>query len=73
MKKIAILFIDLYKLIFSNTLVFLFGGGCRFIPTCSEYSKEAVKRDGVLRGTVLSAKRILKCHPFSKASYYDHV
>ncbi|TEU02787.1 membrane protein insertion efficiency factor YidD, partial [Candidatus Woesebacteria bacterium] len=44
MKKIVILFIDLYKLVFSNTLVFLFGGGCRFTPTCSEYSKEAVKR-----------------------------
>ena len=73
MKKIAILFIDLYKLVFSNTLVFLFGGGCRFIPTCSEYSKEAIKRYGALKGTMLSIKRVLKCHPFSKASYYDYV
>jgi putative membrane protein insertion efficiency factor len=73
MKKIVILFIDLYKLVFSNTLVFLFGGGCRFTPTCSEYSKEAVKRYGALKGTMLSIKRVLKCHPFSKASYCDHV
>jgi putative membrane protein insertion efficiency factor len=73
MKKIVILFIDLYKLVFSNTLVFLFGGGCRFTPTCSEYSKEAVKQYGALKGTILSIKRVLKCHPFSKVSYFDHV
>lgn len=73
MKKIIIFFIDLYKLVFSNTLVFLFGGGCRFTPTCSEYSKEAVNQYGALKGTMLSIKRVLKCHPFSKVSCYDHV
>ncbi len=37
---------------------------CRFYPTCSHYSLEAYKRFGVFRGTWLTIKRILKCHPF---------
>jgi putative membrane protein insertion efficiency factor len=37
---------------------------CRFYPTCSSYSLEAVKRFGALKGGYLAIKRILKCHPF---------
>jgi uncharacterized protein len=37
---------------------------CRFYPTCSSYSLEAVKRFGALKGGYLAVKRILKCHPF---------
>lgn len=37
---------------------------CRFLPTCSAYSLEAIKRFGAIKGGYLSAKRILKCHPF---------
>lgn len=37
---------------------------CRFYPTCSAYSLEAYKRFGAIKGTVLTVKRILKCHPF---------
>lgn len=37
---------------------------CRFYPSCSRYSYEAVDRYGLLKGGALSARRILKCHPF---------
>jgi len=73
MKKTFIFFIDLYQLLFSKTLIFLFGGGCRFALSCSDYSKKAIERYGVSKGVVLSLKRFLKCHPFSKADYYEHV
>lgn len=36
---------------------------CRFLPTCSAYSLEAVKRFGAIKGSYLAIKRILKCHP----------
>jgi uncharacterized protein len=39
---------------------------CVFIPTCSEYTKQAVEKYGILKGTRLSFKRILRCHPWQK-------
>lgn len=42
---------------------------CRFMPTCSEYALEAVKRYGPWKGMWLSLKRIAKCHPFHKGGY----
>ena len=41
----------------------LFGHSCRYLPTCSEYSIEALKEFGLAKGTFLSLKRILSCHP----------
>lgn len=46
---------------------------CRFTPTCSEYSLEALEKYGPFKGTYLSVKRILRCHPYSKHSGYDPV
>lgn len=37
---------------------------CRFYPSCSEYMKQAIQKYGVIKGTSLGIKRILKCHPF---------
>lgn len=37
---------------------------CRFIPTCSQYTYEAIELHGILAGTWLGVKRLLKCHPF---------
>ena len=39
---------------------------CRYVPTCSEYAAEAVERFGPLRGGYMAARRLLRCHPFSK-------
>lgn len=39
---------------------------CVFYPTCSEYTKEAIKKYGILRGIFLGFRRILRCHPWQK-------
>tara|TARA_B100000989_G_C19335868_1_gene382858 strand:+ start:153 stop:404 length:252 start_codon:yes stop_codon:yes gene_type:complete len=41
----------------------LLGNSCRYLPTCSEYSIEALKEFGLVKGLLLSFKRILTCHP----------
>ncbi|MCL5003897.1 MAG: membrane protein insertion efficiency factor YidD [Patescibacteria group bacterium] len=46
--------------------LFLTDRSCRFVPTCSQYTLEAVEKYGVAGGLVLGLKRILSCHPFSK-------
>ena len=51
----------------------LVGGSCRFVPTCSMYAYEAVERFGVARGSWLTLKRLLRCHPLSRRFGYDPV
>ena len=46
---------------------------CRFTPTCSEYALEAIEKYGAIKGGYLAARRILRCHPFSKKGGYDPV
>ena len=46
---------------------------CRFIPTCSEYALEALQKYGAIKGGYLAARRLLRCHPFSKKGGYDPV
>ena len=48
-----------YKFLISPLL----GNSCRYLPTCSEYSIDALKKFGLLKGLYLSFKRILSCHP----------
>ena len=48
-----------YKFLISPLL----GNSCRYMPTCSEYSIEALKNFGLFKGLYLSLKRILSCHP----------
>jgi putative membrane protein insertion efficiency factor len=48
-----------YKFLISPLL----GNSCRYLPTCSEYSIEALKSYGFFKGTFMSVKRILSCHP----------
>lgn len=42
---------------------------CRFQPRCSEYSYQAIERYGIITGSVLGVKRILRCHPWSNGGY----
>jgi putative membrane protein insertion efficiency factor len=42
---------------------------CRFNPTCSEYTYQAIEKYGILLGSWLGLKRILRCHPFSRGGY----
>ncbi|MGA0383601.1 MAG: membrane protein insertion efficiency factor YidD [Flavobacteriaceae bacterium] len=42
---------------------------CRFVPTCSEYAVDALKKHGPLKGTVLAAKRIARCHPWGESGH----
>ena len=56
---ILIKFIKAYKYLISPLL----GNSCRYLPTCSEYSIDALKEYGFFKGLFLSTKRILSCHP----------
>jgi|TARA_B110001454_G_scaffold175125_1_gene166818 putative membrane protein insertion efficiency factor len=60
MKKIPIFFILIYQRFISP----LVGPSCRFHPTCSEYSIQAITKYGVVKGAALSVKRILRCNPW---------
>ena len=42
---------------------------CKFYPTCSEYTKQAIEKYGAGKGIILGIKRILRCNPFSKGGY----
>ena len=64
MKKILIKMIELYQAL-PGTWHF----HCRFVPTCSQYAKEAINKYGALKGTKLAIKRLLRCRPFGKFGY----
>lgn len=63
--RIVILIIRFYQKFISP----LKGPTCRFYPTCSAYSIEAIKKYGPIKGSYLSLRRILKCHPFHEGGY----
>lgn len=73
MKKIAILIIKIYQKLFSLDHSFwakgLNIGVCRFHPSCSEYTVVAIERYGVIKGSFLGIKRILRCNPLFKGGY----
>lgn len=62
MKKMSIFLINLYQ----NTPLHSHSM-CRFIPTCSEYTKIKIEEYGFIKGSYLGIKRILRCHPFGKS------
>jgi putative membrane protein insertion efficiency factor len=72
MARILRIFLKVYKATLSPFLALLTGGpgtGCRFAPTCSEYFVEAVEIHGLMVGTWLGLKRILRCHPWGSSGY----
>ena len=69
MKKILIApFIFLIK-VYQVVISPLIPASCRFQPTCSHYTVEALQKHGLLRGGRLAIKRIFSCHPWGKSGY----
>ena len=62
-QHLALGLLTLYKIILSP----LFTGSCRFLPSCSEYAREAVIRYGAVRGSWLALRRLSRCHPFGSS------
>ena len=60
-----IVIIKLYQFFISPML----GQNCRYLPTCSEYSIQSIKKFGIFKGAFLSLKRISKCHPLGPKGY----
>ena len=65
MKKFIISILRFYKKFISPALP----DSCRFYPTCSEYAATAVEKYGVLKGSIKSIYRIIRCNPFNKGGY----
>ena len=62
---ILVFLIKSYQLLISPLL----GQNCRYLPTCSEYSAQSIRENGVIKGIALSLKRISKCHPWGSHGY----
>ncbi|MGH8742826.1 MAG: membrane protein insertion efficiency factor YidD [Burkholderiales bacterium] len=65
MTRLALAAITIFQYLLSPFL----GRLCRFAPSCSEYANEAIIRYGVLKGTWLGMRRILRCHPWHPGGY----
>jgi len=63
------LFLLLLLRAYQYTLRPLLGANCRFYPSCSDYSRDAIERYGALRGSWLSARQIARCHPYHAGGY----
>jgi hypothetical protein len=64
-RALAIRLIRLYQLLLGAWV----RGTCRYAPSCSEYAREAIARHGLLRGTGLAVRRVLRCHPLGRHGY----
>lgn len=74
MKRLVLGLIRLYQKsgIIQNPILRMFyltDSVCRFSPTCSEYTYEAINKYGVTKGSWLGLKRIIRCHPWSKGGF----
>lgn len=74
MKQLVLKLIRFYQktpLFYAQPLriLFLTDSACRFRPTCSEYTYQAINRYGIMRGSWLALRRIFRCHPWSKGGW----
>ncbi len=65
MKGVILLFILFYQKVISP----IKPRTCRFYPTCSKYTYQAIEKFGLMKGLYYGMKRIFRCHPFSKGGY----
>jgi putative membrane protein insertion efficiency factor len=63
-KRIGIGLIRLYRIVFA-----WLPSSCRFYPTCSQYTEQAIQKHGLLRGSWMGARRIARCHPWNPGGY----
>jgi len=63
-KRIGIGLIRLYRIVFA-----WLPSSCRFYPTCSHYTEQAIQKHGLLRGGWMGARRIARCHPWNPGGY----
>ena len=68
MKKICIFLINFYQKNISKFLEYK-NIRCKYYPSCSEYTKQAIEKYGAFKGSIIGAKRILRCNPFSRGGY----
>ena len=66
MTRILLAMLDFYRRWLSPALHSLNPGGCRYLPTCSEYASQAITIHGPLRGSALAIWRLLRCNPFGR-------
>jgi uncharacterized protein len=66
MTRLLLATIAFYRRWLSPALHAISPGGCKFLPTCSEYAATAIAIHGPLRGVALASWRLLRCHPFSR-------
>jgi putative membrane protein insertion efficiency factor len=59
----------LYRLLVSPILTMLFGRACRFEPSCSRYAEQAIRTHGMMRGVLMAARRLARCHPLGGHGY----
>ena len=69
MTRFLLALIAFYRRWLSPALHSISPGGCKFLPTCSEYAATAIATHGPLRGTALAVWRLLRCHPFSPGGF----
>ena len=62
---VAIAALRLYKTLLSP----LFAGSCRYLPSCSDYTAEAIERHGAAAGTALGLRRLSRCHPLGGSGF----
>jgi putative membrane protein insertion efficiency factor len=65
MRRALLFTIHLYQRLLSPLL----GPACRYVPSCSDYAAEAIEFHGPLRGTLLAAWRLLRCHPLARGGF----
>jgi putative membrane protein insertion efficiency factor len=65
MRRLILALIKGYKILLSPLL----GHNCRFYPTCSDYTYQAIEKFGAAKGLYLGLRRILKCHPFHEGGF----
>lgn len=64
MRRLGIRLIHLYRIVFAGL-----PSSCRYEPTCSHYTEQAIEKYGLLRGSWMGARRIARCNPWSAGGY----